>query len=761
MKARHKSSARAKLRHLATISFGLIFGVVLAVYVHQVQRERAVYKNLERSNTWAAWQLERQFLHFLTALYELEQTPGPAALDELRLQFELLYSRPNILLTGAETQLVRAAPGVQELLTRFVAFLDRIEADIHRLDPQDRRKIVQLRDELGRYAGDVSKISVLASVGPTARNLRQSAREMKELSFWLQIVLILAATTLVSVLAAEVWRNRRLARTETRLRNLADLANGALRESEQRYRQLVQSSGAVPYTLELSNLKFSYVGPQAVRLLGYPAADWIAAEFWQQHLFEDDRNETTLARAGNLQKGDRSALRYRMRHADGHFVWIHDIINVVREADDRLVGYGLLFDETESRRRDQELASAQRMEAIGQLTGGIAHDFNNLLTVVTGNLELLKLKGGLNEHAAPIVERALVGTSRGAALTRQLLSFARRQFLEARDFDANGLIEDMVELMRRALGEQVRIVTDLEPSLWTAYADPTQVDSALMNLAINSRDAMPQGGQITIASANRRLPDSVDLPRDDIAPGDYVMLSVTDTGIGMPQEVLSRAFEPFFTTKRDGEGTGLGLSMVFGFIRQSRGHIEIESEVGKGTTVRVHLPRGRTEVSVSGDDEPTRLDVSIAGARVLLVEDNPDVRQIALAHLRDLGCHVAEATNGPAALYILSNDKSFDLLFTDIVMPEGMSGIDLGKIVKARNPNLKILFTTGFFEQLDDASRRIDGIGLLLRKPYSRSELEYMIRLTLTEGAEASEGSSILLRRRRGSDWAQARSATS
>jgi CheY-like chemotaxis protein len=380
------------------------------------------------------------------------------------------------------------------------------------------------------------------------------------------------------------------------------------------------------------------------------------------------------------------------------------------------------------------------MDAFGQLTGGMAHDFNNLLTIIIGNLELLKLKLKDNEAVSRVLDRALNGALRGAGLTRQLLGFARRQSLAPQDFDASELVTTTFDLMRRTLGEQITVVTALAPSLWPIYADPAQVEAALTNLAINARDAMPKGGRIAVEAANRTVEDDFEVRQAGLAPGDYVMLSVSDTGTGIAPDVLPRVFEPFFTTKAHGKGTGLGLSMVFGFVRQSHGHIEIESELGRGTTVRIYLPRGREAAAAMERVAEDRRPAPIAGARVLIVEDNAGVRETVVARLRDLGCTVSEADCGALALEVIERDRAIDLLFTDIVMPGGMSGIELADAAKRNWPNLPVLFTSGFYDDHEESSRRIGELGSLLRKPYTAAELEQRLRAALAAGHKGGRG---------------------
>lgn len=333
------------------------------------------------------------------------------------------------------------------------------------------------------------------------------------------------------------------------------------------------------------------------------------------------------------------------------------------------------------------------MEAIGQLTGGIAHDFDNLLGVIIGNVEyLIDALRDIPQHAK-LAEEILESALSGADLTRRLLAFARRQTLRPRRIDLNACLPNHVMIIRRLLGETVQLAVTLAKNLWPTRADPSEVGDALLNLAINARDAMPHGGRIQIRTANAHLEtDEQDL---EVAQGDYVVLSVTDTGTGMPPEVLERAVKPFFTTKGPGAGSGLGLSMIFGFAKQSGAHLGIESEPGHGTTVRLYLPRalGSEGEDPKGLGEPP---MPVGRESVLLVDDNAEMCTVARRHLTSLGHRVREADSGLAAVAILQDGHRFDLLFTDIVMPAGITGYQLASVAQQMRPGLRVLFTTGY-----------------------------------------------------------------
>ncbi|MBN8830167.1 MAG: response regulator, partial [Sphingomonadales bacterium] len=336
----------------------------------------------------------------------------------------------------------------------------------------------------------------------------------------------------------------------------------------------------------------------------------------------------------------------------------------------------------------------QKMDAIGQLTGGIAHDFNNMLAIIMGSLDLARRR--LRDHdpgnVVAMLDNAQEGADRAAALTAQLLAFARRQPLEPKTIEANKLVSGISELLRRTLGEQVQIETVLAGGLWRVHADPEQLESALVNLAVNARDAMPEGGKLTIETANSELDERYAGQHEDVRPGQYVMISVTDTGVGMAIEVIEQAFEPFFTTKEVGRGTGLGLSQVFGFVKQSAGHVKIYSEPGEGTTVKIYLPRYLGDsVPLTNSRLSEGLPLGKPGDLILVVEDEPRVRRMSVDSLIELGYGVIEASDGNEALGILAANSGIKLLFTDIVMP-GMSGRALADRAVELRPGLKILY---------------------------------------------------------------------
>lgn len=390
----------------------------------------------------------------------------------------------------------------------------------------------------------------------------------------------------------------------------------------------------------------------------------------------------------------------------------------------------------ESARREaaeEQTRHIQKMEVLGQLTGGIAHDFNNVLAVIVGGIDLARRrlsKGDTNVDR--YLDSALEGAQHATALTSRLLAYSRRTPLQPQTVDANRMVSGMSEVLRRTLGEPIAIETVLAGGLWSVEADPSQLESVLLNLAVNARDAMPDGGKLTVETANCHLDTAYAKQHAEVAEGQYVMLAVTDTGSGMTEEVLARAFDPFFTTKDVGKGTGLGLSQVFGFVKQSGGHVKIYSEPGSGTTVKIYLPRVMAAAAEERERTQTAdLPMGAMSEIVLVVEDDDRVRVVSVANLRELGYTVLHASNGEAALKILADDaRAVTLLFTDVVMP-GMTGRVLAERATQQRPDLKVLYTTGYTKNAVVHNGVVDAGARLLVKPFSLEALARKVRETL------------------------------
>ena len=398
-------------------------------------------------------------------------------------------------------------------------------------------------------------------------------------------------------------------------------------------------------------------------------------------------------------------------------------------------GFVLVYsDLTELRQREAQLRQSQKMEAIGQLTGGVAHDFNNALMVIMANIEVLLENTGYDEETSGRLDRIHGAAQRAAELVQQLLALSRKQKLKPQLTDLNALVAGTTKLLQRTLGEQIEIQTILATGAWRANIDRAQLESALVNLAVNARDAMKGGGRLLIETRNTSFDRDYVARNPDFTVGDYILLAVTDTGIGMTPDVLERAFEPFFTTKDVGAGTGLGLSMVWGFIKQSNGHIKIYSEPGHGTTIRMYLPRG---FEAGADSRANEAEAMPRGnERILLVEDDESVRAAVLHQLESLGYRVSQAANGPQGLELLRDDPGFDLLLTDVVMPWPLSGKQLADEVARRWPNMRILFMSGYTENAMLTHGHLDPGARLLGKPFRKADLARAVRRALDDEEE-------------------------
>jgi len=496
------------------------------------------------------------------------------------------------------------------------------------------------------------------------------------------------------------------------------------REIEERQRIFETSQDLILVTDSVGNL--IQVSPSVTAILGYRPDDMIghnAIEFIHQEDLHSTRNEMRTARKGRLMR----SFETRYRHKDGHAVTLN-WMGTWSEAVQRHFFIGR--DLTEKRAAEDQFRQAQKMESIGQLTGGIAHDFNNILTVITGTIGVLADSVADQPELASIARLIDEAAERGSQLTKQLLAFARKQPLQPREIDVNALLLQSAKLLRPTLSEQIEISPTLAENAWPALVDPNQLSTAILNLALNARDAMPQGGKLMFETLNVSLDEGYVGMNSDVAVGDYIMIAVSDTGSGIPAALLDKVFDPFFTTKEVGKGTGLGLSMVFGFVKQSNGHIKIYSEEGHGTTVRIYLPRSTGACLSAGEaTPPTQLDRG--SETVLIVEDDALVRKYVVTQVASLGYTTLEAANAAEALQIIDNGTPIDLLFTDVIMPGAMNGRQLVDEALKRRPSLKTLFTSGYTENAIIHQGRLDPGVLLLAKPYRKPELARMIRVAL------------------------------
>ncbi len=497
---------------------------------------------------------------------------------------------------------------------------------------------------------------------------------------------------------------------EARLQNFLDFAPDAV--------VTVDETGTIVMANERASRSFAGCNAE---LVGRSVSSLFSAEF---------QEDITQLVAGEFQGGHdwRKGLEQELvcQQTDGRTFPAEINLSAIDTGDERLVAIGV-HDISHRKETEAALQQAQKMEAVGQLTGGIAHDFNNMLTVIGGNLEMLDLAAYNEEDRANVIA-VKSATARAAELTHRLLAFSRQQVLEPENTSVNGLVAGMTDMLRRTLAENVTLETSLAEGLWHTRIDTSQLENALVNLCINARDAMDStGGVLRISTANIDEDEAADMP--ELPSGEFVRLSIADDGDGIPAEALPRIFEPFFTTKEKGKGSGLGLSMVYGFVRQSGGQLLVSSEPGRGTSVSVYLPRSTSEVPADSQRQPAINAMPTGSERILVVEDNPSVRRVASDLLKSLNYDVIEADSGPGALDLLHRGESFDLLFTDLVMPGGLTGVELADSMREDRPDLRVLFTSGYSGA--ETGLKTPANESVLHKPYLKDALAHTVRRVL------------------------------
>jgi PAS domain S-box-containing protein len=603
---------------------------------------------------------------------------------------------------------------------------------VQRVHPDDREATEKkFRDAV---AGDVREYSV------RYRIIRPSDGELRWISVRSTIerdengkgVRLVGAHTDIT---EQVEAERALRQSEAEHRKLADqlaLLNATLAERvEEKTRErdrIWNVSQDLLLVADRSGI-WQTVNPAWTKTLGWSEAELLnRSSQWLEH---PDDGGVTGAHVTKLGTED-TTVRFesRFRHKDGSYRWlswtgvsdkdrIYAVardVTVEKAATDRL------------KATEEALRQSQKMEAVGQLTGGIAHDFNNLLTGIVGSLDLMqtRLDQGRTDNVARYINAAMTSANRAAALTHRLLAFARRQPLIPKSVDANALVVSLEDLLRRTIGERIDLDIVASAGLWCTLCDPNQLESALLNLAINARDAMPDGGKLTVTTANARI-EGIDADTPALLPGDYIRIDVSDTGAGMSREVAARAFDPFFTTKPIGQGTGLGLSMIYGFARQSNGHVLIDSKLGAGTSVTLYLPRHHGGAAMERVAAVAAGQVAATGETVLVVEDEPVVRGVIIEMLHDQGYRVLEAVDGPSGLRMLRLNERIDLLVTDVGLP-GMNGRQLADQARETRPGLKILFITGYAENVAIADGFLQPGMEMITKPFDLDNLSQRIR---------------------------------
>ena len=525
----------------------------------------------------------------------------------------------------------------------------------------------------------------------------------------------------------------------------------------EQFRRLVQ--GVIDYAIYMLDLQ-GHVhswNTGAERIKGYREEE-IVGQHFSKFYTDSDRasGEPERGLAHALKHGRFENKAWRVRK-DGSLFWAHVVIDRVDDSEGNPLGFAKVTrDATESLRAEEALEEmrralyhSQKMEAIGQLTGGVAHDFNNLLQVISGNLQLLNEDVSDNYRAKRRVANAMASVARGSKLSSQLLAFGRRQPLEPEVVNPGKLIRDMDDLLRHTLGEGIEVETVISGGLWNTSIDRANLENAILNLSINARDAMTGRGRLTIEAGNAYLDDQYAQRQHEVKPGQYVLIAVTDTGCGMPPELLEKVFEPFFSTKPEGSGTGLGLSMVYGFVKQSGGHVKIYSEVGHGTTVKIYLPRSMEAEEQQSAGSPTLMHGGKES--ILVVEDDEAVRDTAVSLLRNLGYSVLQAPDARSALSIIESGITLDLLFTDVVMPGSMRSPELAIKARQRMPDLAVLFTSGYTENAIVHAGRLDEGVELLSKPYTQEALARKVREVLFSRTTRSPTAAAVSGRRGGS----------
>jgi PAS domain S-box-containing protein len=530
-------------------------------------------------------------------------------------------------------------------------------------------------------------------------------------------------------------------------------ADLALRQSEERYRKLADQLAELNATLAQRveektrerdriwnvsqdllvvadrNGVWQTVNPAWTKTLGWSEAELLnRTSEWLEH---PDDGGITRSHVKKLGANETTVkFESRFRHRDGSYRWLS-----WTGVSDKDRNYAVARDVTAEKAAaerlkatEEALLQSQKMEAVGQLTGGIAHDFNNLLTGIVGSLDLLqtRLNQGRTDNVARYINAAMTSANRAAALTHRLLAFARRQPLIPKSVDANQLVVSLEDLLRRTIGETIDLEIAARDDLWGTLCDPNQLESALLNLAINARDAMPDGGKLTIATANACI-DNLTADTPALLPGDYICIEVTDTGVGMSAEVAARAFDPFFTTKPIGQGTGLGLSMIYGFARQSNGHAAIDSKLGRGTSIKLYLPRHDGDTAALQAFAGKAAEQAATGETILVVEDEPVVRGVILEMLHEEGYRTLEAVDGPSGLRMLRANKRVDLLITDVGLP-GMNGRQLADQARETRPALKILFITGYAESVAISDGFLQSGMEMITKPFDLDHLSRRVR---------------------------------
>jgi PAS domain S-box-containing protein len=502
-------------------------------------------------------------------------------------------------------------------------------------------------------------------------------------------------------------------------------------EAEAKYQMLVEQMNAITYMAEIGiDGQWYYVSPQVEQILGYTPGEWLSmSRNWAQLIHPDDVPTVAAAEEASA-KGEPFQAEFRIRRKDGREVWLNDTGVVVQGSEAHPVMEGIMVDITERKLLETQLQQSRKMEAVGRLAGGIAHDFNNLLTIITGYTDLALSRPGVPLELRTDIERVENAAGRAAALVRQLLAFSRKQVLQPKTLDLNAIVVNLDSLLRRLIDDNIEMVTRVQDDLGKVKADPAQIEQVIMNLVVNARDAMPNGGRLVLETTNLDLDTAYANEHLSVKPGRYVMLAVSDTGIGMDEQTLAHIFEPFYTTKESGRGTGLGLSTVYGIVKQSGGYIWVYSEPGKGSTFKVYLPRVPEQVEES--TPPLELEDKRGTETILLVEDEEAVRDLIVTLLSQRGYEVIVARHPAHADQIAAKfPHEIHLLLTDVVMP-GTSGRELAALIGARRPGIRVLYMSGYTENVITSGGMLEKGLAFLQKPFSPALLSQKVREVLS-----------------------------
>jgi PAS domain S-box-containing protein len=677
---------------------GLASVLVLAISALSIQTRDRVRALEHGADGYLIEPVEpEELLATVNALLRLRKAEQALQQSDIRMRALLDASQDEILLLSAQGEVLAINKAAEQRLARRTGGADPLGAHLDRLLPRDQAE---------------QRMAIVRQVASTAKLVHcEVPIHSRWFEFWFYPVLRTERpVSEVAVYAREITEQKK---------------------SQAELSKLFQAVQQSPMSVVITDRDgtIEYVNPEFTKVTGYTQAEAIGRnprilQSGHTPLEEYGRLWQTIT-SGGVWRGE-----FHNKKKNGELFWELASVAPVKDGETITNFVAVKEDITERKQTEEQLRQAQKMQAVGQLTGGIAHDFNNLLAIITGNLQLLGERVGGDARTREYLDDALWSAKRGAELTHRLLVFSRRQPLKPDVIDLNDVVRGMTELLRRTLGASIRIEESLAPNLWKAFADRGELERALVNLAVNSRDAMRSAGTLTLETRNAVLDEDYAEQYEEVTPGEYVLLAVADTGTGMSPEIKERVFEPFFTTKEVGHGSGLGLSMVYGFVKQSGGHVSIYSRVGQGTSVKLYLPRAPSSPVGREKDSPDVFPEDLGNKVVLVVEDEAKLRKVAVQMLDRLGLQSLQAETAKDALELLA-DMHVDVLFTDIELPGGMNGTELAETAQKLDPNIKILFTTGYARETTLREGGLHERAPWLLKPYSHQELARELKALL------------------------------